>query len=363
MRYGFISLSLSACLLTGSLIANEPRMNEIQTIGTHNSYRVRPPEAIMKMIAAVSPDTAKSLDYTHRPLVEQLDRFDVRQIELDVFADPRGGLYADPIGRRLVSLAGAKVDDDGFDAATMRKPGMKILHSPGFDYATTTPTFVAALRQVRQWSQANPKHVPILILVELKESAVDQAGVTPVKFDADQLNAVDAEIRSVFAEEAMLTPDDVRGAHPSLREALRQDGWPKLSEVRGQVWFAMDNQGALPQRYLEGHASLRGRVMFTSVGTEHEAAAFLKRNDPIAQFDQIRAAVRAGLIVRTRADADTRQARAADPTRRERALASGAQYISTDYIEPDARFSQYQVALPGGGQWRGNPLLNPGAGD
>jgi hypothetical protein len=63
-------------------------------------------------------------------------------------------------------------------------------------------------------------------------------------------------------------------------------------------------------------------------------------------LDRIRDLVGRGYVVRTRADADTREARADDPTRRRLALASGAQWVSTDYPAPGiaARFgSRYRV--------------------
>ena len=65
----------------------------------------------------------------------------------------------------------------------------------------------------------------------------------------------------------------------------------------------------------------------------------------------------AGFIVRTRADADTREARSGDTARRAAALASGAQYVSTDYLWPDARFvGGYRVNLPGNAATVCNPL-------
>jgi hypothetical protein len=55
-----------------------------------------------------------------------------------------------------------------------------------------------------------------------------------------------------------------------------------------------------------------------------------------------------GFLVRTRADADTRQARSGNTTQRDRALSSGAQFISTDYPVPDPRFTRYRVQFKGG---------------
>jgi hypothetical protein len=122
------------------------------------------------------------------------------------------------------------------------------------------------------------------------------------------------------------------------------------------VMFALDNEGKVRDRYLEGHPALEGRVMFASVARDHPAAAWFKINDPIKDFDRIQKLVREGFLVRTRADADTRQARANDVAQRDRAFASGAQFISTDYAEPDRRFSEYSVRFPGGQVARSNPV-------
>ena len=62
--------------------------------------------------------------------------------------------------------------------------------------------------------------------------------------------------------------------------------------------------------------------------------------------------------MRTRADADTREARANDPRRLEAALASGAQFISTDYLWADPRFTAYVAQLPDGKTVRCTPIRN-----
>ena len=72
----------------------------------------------------------------------------------------------------------------------------------------------------------------------------------------------------------------------------------------------------------------------------------MKRNDPVRSFDEIRSLVAEGFLVRTRADAGTVEARANDGSRRDKALASGAQLVSTDFPEPDPRFGDYHVSLP-----------------
>lgn len=334
------------------------RLNQIQVIGTHNSYHLAPSPEIMKIISLTGKAVADSIDYTHAPLDQQFGKLGIRQIELDIYADPDGGLYSNPIGRQLAQLT----DPDprmpfDFDKV-MRQPGTKIIHAPGFDYATHVPTLQSALEQTAAWSKSNPGHLPILILLELKESATGPAGVKPFKFDRTKLDSLDEEIRKCIPETSLLTPDAVRGQHPTLRDAIEKQGWPTLEECLGKIFFALDNTDGLKDRYLEEHESLKGRVMFVSVHPEHPAAGWMKINDPINEFQRIQDCVRRGFLVRTRADSDTKQARKNDGNQRDRAFESGAQFISTDFPVPDTRWSEYCVQWPNGTVYRRNPVTS-----
>ncbi|HZW31324.1 MAG TPA: phosphatidylinositol-specific phospholipase C1-like protein [Isosphaeraceae bacterium] len=340
----------------GTASAGEPRLNQLQVIGTHNSYHIAPAPAMLELIGSTGRRRAEGLDYTHRPLAEQFSRLGIRQIELDVFADPKGGLFAEPSLRKTLRNRGKDPGPDPNADGRLRKPGLKVLHVQDVDFRTHASTFVDALTQVRAWSRAHPRHVPILILVELKDEAIFGLPTRPVEFGRAELDAVDAEILSVFDRAELVTPDQVRGRFATLPEAIRAQGWPALESVRGHVMFALDNEGPIRDLYLDGHPALRGRVMFATVAPSESAAAWFKINDPIRDFDRIQQLVRAGFLVRTRADADTRQARAHDGTQRDKALASGAQFVSTDYPEPDRRFSEYCVRLPEGVVARANPV-------
>ncbi len=334
------------------------RMSEVQVIGTHNSYHLAPLPEVMRLIGLTGKSVADAIDYTHLPLARQYTEQGIRQIELDLFADPQGGLYSKPVGRQL-SEATKRDDRMSFDfEEVMKKPGFKIIHAPGFDYATHVPTLRAALEQTVAWSKEHPQHFPILILLELKESVTGPAGVKAVPFDRPLLDALDAEIRECVPKSMLLTPDDVRGDEETLRGAIEKRGWPTLEESRGKIYFALDNTNGLVARYLEDHDSLRGRVMFVSVAPEHPAAAWMKLNDPFGDYEKIQSYVRRGFLVRTRADGDTKQARKNDPTQRDRAMASGAQFISTDYPVSDPRWSEYRVQWPDGAIYRRNPVTS-----
>jgi len=339
------------------LQAAEPRINEVQVIGTHNSYHIEPHTSLMQVIRQNRGDrTADGIQYSHRPLAEQFGELGVRQIELDVFADPKGGHYAKPKGRQMLAEAGLPLGPDPDPQGELREPGLKVLHFPDFDFRTTVQTFQGALQQVRDWSQAHPHHFPIMILVEVKGGALPPQYTQPLPFTKREFDRIDEEIAAVFKDDEVITPDSVRGNRETLREAVQQDGWPAVSEARGKVIFALDNGGEIRNGYLAGHPSLKGRKLFVSVGADHDAAAFMKLNNPVGQFAHIQEMVRGGFLVRTRADGGTDEARNNDTSQREKAFASGAQFVSTDYAEPDPRFSDYHVRFEGGIVVRANPV-------
>lgn len=350
-----LALLAGLCLFAASVSGAEPRVNEAQVIGTHNSYHIIPDDSLLRLIATKNPDGARSLEYTHRPLPEQFDR-GIRQIELDIYADPRGGLFAHPQGNDLAKERNWPVGPEHDPAGVLRQPGFKILHIPDFDFRVTTLMFRQGLEQIRDWSRRHPRHFPIFVLLELKDEAAGPEFTKPVPWGTPELDGIDSEIRAVFKEAEVLTPDKVRGRFATLPEALKKQGWPELRAARGKVMFALDNGGAVRDLYLQNHPALQGRVMFVSVEESHPAAAWMKMNDPVADFARIQALVKAGFLVRTRADADLLDARANDPRRREQAFASGAQFISTDFPEPNPKLSPYVVRFEGGVVARANPV-------
>jgi hypothetical protein len=262
-------LSLVAALLMGANpAAAELGMNDLTAVGTHNSYKLAvPPEEMAAMIAARG-QAALGVDYAHRPLTEQLDA-GARQLEIDVVADPRGGLYAKP----LTTLGrGTVLPSSVADALT--RPGFKVMHMPDVDFRSSCPTFVTCLTQVKAWSKAHPNHVPILILLNAKDGQASlPGGVTPLPFDEKAFDALDAEIRSVFEDGQLITPDQVRGRRTTLREAILADGWPSLSASRGKVFFALDEGPDKVALYRGARASLEGRAMFVNTDEASPAAA------------------------------------------------------------------------------------------
>jgi hypothetical protein len=334
------------------------KINQIQVIGTHNSYHAGMASSEAKLLQQKNPKLYEALEYRHRPLDEQLTS-GVRQIELDIYADSAGGRYAHPMGIDAVAAAGLPKDPDFDPQGLMSKPGFKVMHVQELDYRSTCQQLIACLKIVRAWSHAHKSHVPIFILLETKQSELPPQyhAPAPEKFTSSTFDALDAEIRSVFKPDEMITPDQVRGKHATLEEAVLRNEWPTLAAARGKVVFLMDQRPVGPV-YLEGHPALRGRVIFTNAEPGQPDCAFTEEND--GSQEEIAALVGKGYLVRTRTDADTKQARTNDTARRELALASGAQLLSTDYpaSEP-SQWTPYSVGLPGGAVVRCNPVNGP----
>jgi hypothetical protein len=259
------------------------------------------------------PTLTPDRDITQSPLTVQLERQAVRQIELDVHASQGGPLA--------------------------------VFHLRG-DEGTTCPTLRQCLGEVRDWSAAHRGHLPLFVLIEPKhEFGAPVDGV-----------AVDADIRSVFAPEQLLTPDDVQGDWPSLRQAVQQGGWPLLGATRGKVVFVYTDTLANRTTYTSSETSLQGRVMFVYADPSSPLAAVASVPDARLDSSRIASLVEAGYIVRTRADDAGVEARANDRSRADAALASGAQLVSTDYPVPAP--SGYVVAAPGSPA-RCNPVNVP----
>ena len=328
-------------------------MSDIQSVGSHNSYKLAIPDAELELIRQSNPRSALTLDYSHLSLNEQLN-LGLRQLELDILYDPDGGRYATPLLPRLAA-GDNKID---FDSSELNEPGFKVLHAQDIDVRSSCATWVKCLTQIRNWSDANPSHVPLLIMFNAKEGGTSYPGtIEALRFTPLAYEQLEAEILSVFPISRIITPDEVRRGRATLREAVLEHGWPSLEESLGRVFFALDEGKEKIEIYLGENHSAQGKLIFpNSVSETADHAAYFTLNSPVRDQARIQDAVAAGFMVRTRADANTFEARENNTEPREAAFRSGAQYISTDYYVPRTEFSDYSVRLPGGAAARCNPV-------
>jgi len=317
-----VMASLTGCLGLGSdeetgdmAPENDPlRINHIQMKGTHNSYHVEP---------LFSP--TREYMYTHQPLDLQASQQGVRQFEIDVWWDIREGL--------------------------------RVYHNQ-YDSGTTCPTFESCLSTLLSWSNDNPLHHPIFIWVEPKDWPEQAANVTTTLELSGLLEDIEQEIAQFWPLNKTITPDIVRGARATLKDAITTDGWPLLEDSRGKAIFVLLARGESRDLYVQNHPGLVGARMFTlSEETSNEAAIF-SLSDPIGSKEEISRLVNEGYIVRSRADSGGEEADNNDTTRRDAALESGAHSISTDY-PAQVEGLEYWVEIPDGTPSRCNPISSP----
>ena len=347
-------LVVTVCCCLPALAQEGLRMNQIQFVGTHNSYHAGLAPDEMAILSKQNPAAAESLAYRHQPIAAQLDA-GARQLELDIYGDAQGSLFADPLFLRLAAKEGTATPMPAGWAEAMKKPGLKVLHVSDVDIRSHCWTLVSCLQMVKAWSKAHPGHLPIYIQLENKDGKPRDGFVTPETITKATMDTMDAEIRSVFAPDEVVTPDVVRGKQATLEAAVLQEGWPLLDSARGKVVFVLDQERVTPL-YTDGHPSLRGRMAFTAGVPGTPDAAFVKKNNPLDK--DIEELVRKGYLVRTMTDGGAKAVRAGDTLRRDRAIQSGAQILSTDYpYEWKAERSGYSVAIPG--TVRCNPVNAP----
>ena len=166
------------------------RLNHLQAKGTHNSYHVE-----------TLPIPA--WQYTHAPLDQQLESQGVRKVELDV--------YYNFVADRF-----------------------EVLHVLIFDAGTTCRVFRDCMELIRGWSDGHPGHHPLFIQIEPKDQVRGPSA-------EEYLTLLEEEITVTWPVDRIITPDSVQGSWSSLSEALEQEGWPTLGEVRGNVLFYLDN--------------------------------------------------------------------------------------------------------------------------
>ena len=367
----YLSIFLSAMPDSNRIVSETDSLpiNQFQFLGSHNSYRKKTYQPLWDELHRLKHPFTKLFvvqpwNYTHASLDSQLTIYGLRSLELDLYHDPEGGRFYFRTGnKKIKQQTESNVED-------LKKPGMKVMHVPDYDYETHHYLFTSALTEIKSWSDKNPNHEPLFIMVELKELQFMKyifprncSKVLP--FTKNALDSVDQEIESVFGKNSdqVFTPDELRGNFSTLNEAILKNGWPTLKSVKGKIFFILMAEEETQEKYIEGHESLKGRNMFVFGEEGKPESAFIKIGNPKKQKKEITELVKKGYIVRTRSDVPTKDASKNKYKKSEMAFASGAQIISTDYYAGDKCYldknvcSNFKIMMPGGKFFRKNPVL------
>lgn len=324
--------------------SQEQQLNETQIIGSHNSYKLAMDPELWNYLDSIHPELANSLQYEHIALTQQLD-LGLRNLEFDVYDDPNGGHYYNPLGLEIVRKKGGTPKP--FANEALKKRGFKLMHIQDIDFRSHHILFEDALREIVKWSEKNPGHHPVFITMnpyDTKRPILRD----PLPFTKNSFERLDAIIRKILGKK-LISPDDVRKPNLSLEASILKYGWGNVSKYKGKFLFILDVWSPHTKHakmYLKGNENLEGRVFFINSEEGNPSAAIRVINDPISSYDYIKKLVKKGYLVRTRADANTIEARNNDYKRLQKAISSGAQIISTDYYLPSKLFSSSYVVNP-----------------
>ena len=338
------------------------KINQIQFIASHNSYRIKINPSIIKSLQLLTKDFNKqfeTLDYTHIHLERQFNEYDIRGIEIDTFYDSKGNTYFE---HKLLdsALAIFPESETHIYSESLKYPGFKVLHVKDLDFESYYPTLKDALSSIKIWSEKNPNHLPLFINIETKgvedslayygrNSPLASQYTLPENNNSASADEIDLEIKSVFGEnlDKIITPQKLltMTSSSSISEFVEKNKWPSIKQLRGKIFLIME--GTMRNFYLEKEMQ---RAMFVYYESKSANSLFFLKNDPIKQIEEIKTLVSEYYFVRTRSDSDTVEARNGDYTTYLNAINSGAQIISTDYYKQDDRagtpgWTDYKVCL------------------
>ena len=282
-------------------VSDGVKFNEVAFLGTHNSYQILPTKsyaALMKTLDFFAFGLVETkTDFEMDTLTEQLE-MGIRNLEIDVIVQET---------------------DDGTK--------FRVCHTAILDNTSHAYNFENALKEIKLWSDHNPNHMPITIIVEPKGKVAQINGFN--KFTLDYANQMDEIIRNTLGD-TLLTPASMLRDYDNFKEMRDNDDWLTLGETRGKVMVLMHDCD-VTESYISQDESIKSQAMFPMLRYDDRNetyTSFVLNNDPenaVKQNDEL--VDECKLVVRTRAD----DYPTFSDERYENANKCGSQIITTDF--------------------------------
>lgn len=298
-------------------VSDGVRINDIAVIGTHNSYQRKgtlPKRGLMRLLQLISFGAVENKAVFEMDTFTQQLEQGVRNLELDI----------------------ETVDDNG-------EISFIVTHKPIFDNVTSAYDFTKALEEIVLWSDNNPEHMPVYLLIEPKS---DVAQVNNMKkFSLEYALKFDSELRRCLGDR-LLTPAEAMGDYDSLEDMRNADGWPTLEQASGRI-IVLLHPCDVTQEYVDYDVTVSSQAMFPMLRPDEAGksyASFILDNNPASARENNKMTVdEKNLMVRTRADdypdfSDERYSVADD---------CGSHIITTDYPPRSVRENEHTYNFGG----------------
>ncbi len=297
------------------------KYNEVAFLATHNSYqrlvteqtkKYQIPFNVLSFGITTLTDFNKN-NFENDTLTGQFEH-GIRSIELDV----ETRVYGD-------------------------KVSFTTMHKPIIDSATSCFDFETALEEIVLWSDHNPGHLPISIIIEDKQEVGAVDGLK--KFSIDYADEFDALLKGKLGDK-LLTPGDMLREHSTFKDMREADDWMKLEDTLGKVIVIL-HEGELTQKYVALDESLRTQAMFPSLlykqAEKRDYASFIVENNPKDAVNREDFYVEGNFVVRTRADHYPKSS----DERYSLTEECKSQIITTDYCPRNCREEEHTYSFGG----------------
>lgn len=294
------------------------KFNELAFIGTHNSYQKQSAPVMNKLYSQLSELTfgfikANQGEFENQTLTQQFN-CGIRNLEIDIETFERNGEIS-----------------------------FTCIHTPNLDMGTTCYDFELALKEIVMWSDNNPDHLPITVIIEPKQIFLPLEDME--FFNMDYVKEFEEMLRKTLGDK-LFTPSDMLRDYSSFGEMRAADDWCEVKNMLGKVLILLHDTG-VTEDYIDLDPSIRSQAMFPMLrpaDIDRDCASFLIINNP-EKIDDCKVDVlnAANFIVRTRPDEFNK----INVKRLQTAIYSGAQIISTDYppyddLIPDSYFVTFE---------------------
>lgn len=283
-------------------LASGVKFNEMAFIGTHNSYQTPSVSSVQNLFGtldkitlglAIGDDSGK---LNSPKLTEQLN-CGIRNLEIDIEAS---------------------YDENGYS--------FNCFHVPMLDMTTNSYDLSLALKEIKMWSDYNPDHLPVTIIIEPKKAFAPMENME--YFSLESAKALDSLLRLTLGD-SLFTPADMLKDYENFAQLRSADGWADVSSMLGKV-IVLLHETSVTEDYIKIDKSIKSQAMFPMLRPDdvnRDCASFIIMNDAKKYSDNIEKAVEDGFIVRVRADLNSE----INEAQANAALSSKAQLIATDY--------------------------------
>ncbi len=298
--------------------ADGVKFNEVAFLGTHNSYQLLATpnfRALMKAVEIVTFGAVNYEKYTFEmdTLTTQLEN-GIRNLEIDI-----------------------QTVDDGENISFI------VTHNPIIDSVSSAYDFAKALEEIKLWSDNNPNHLPITIIIEPKG---DVANINDMKdFSVDYANVLGETIKNVLGD-TLLTPAQMMGDYANFEEMRMADDWLTLEETLDKVMILM-HDCSITEDYIAQDETIKSLPIFPMLRFDDinkSYTSFILNNDADSAFRNNPASIgMRNVIVRTRADSFPNFS----DERYIYADLCGSQIITTDYPPRTVREDEHTYSFDG----------------